>query len=417
MSAVIPPLDLSHPDVWIDPYPIYRHYRESAPVHFVPQAAGSGSELQAGRYIVTRHADVVAGMRHRGLVRNVRSSQWDETKNAIPVEHLALARTCREWVIFTDPPEHGRLRQPINRVCNGVEVSDFREWVADEAGRVAGGLPAAGVVDVVGEYAAVLTSQLVANLLGLLEGMLTQELDTALTCIQMVMSNRYDRDRLSEASAHMARFCEELEKTICKPVEDRAEAMLLEGLLKEAAVSGLPPHQVRSTAILLLMAARDNVRNTIGSAVLNLLRHPPSWEWLRSNLTPEAAANAVEEVLRFEPPVQFMSRHASEDLEFAGAKIQKGQGVTFCLAAANRDPAVYENPEVFDWRREPGKSAAFGFGIHQCPGDRLARIMIEEALKALLTRWDQPRLAIAQDQLAWQKSMVFRGLAVLPVEI
>jgi cytochrome P450 len=370
---------------------------------------------QGARYIFLRHAEVSRGLQMRQMVRHIRRAIWDETRREIPPEHLAYARALRDFVLFNDPPEHARLRQPINRILHGLTTPDFRAWAAAESEALAASLPSTGMVDMVADFATLLTSQMVGQLVGLAEDFPPRELDAAASCIQKVLSNLFEPASMAEASAHVARLEQAIQRRMEAPVPPNGEARLLESILTECRISGLPLHQTRSTAVMLLIAARDNVRSTIGNAVLNLLRHPPAWRELRAE--PALIPAAVEEVLRFEPPVHFVFSHAAEEVELGGVRLPAGMGASFCLASANRDPDAFENPDQFDMHRQPGPQAAFGFGIHRCPGTALARILIEEALKAILQRWPEPSLAVVPAALRWKKSMVFRVLESLPVKV
>lgn len=407
----LPPLDLTHPEVARDPYAVYRRYRQAGPTHYQPPSESS----PVGRHFLLRHADVVEGLQHPRLVRAGRQSLWDETKRKIPPEHLAYARVFREFPLFKDPPEHAYLRRPINHMLKNVTTPGFRDWAGAEAVALAESLPETGTVDVVESYTVVLVSQLIGTLLGAGDDYTHHQMDEAATFIQMVLSNRGDPQRIAEGSTRIAQMELAIQRRMEEPPGSRPDALLLESVLREAGVAGLPPHQIRSTAIFLLMAARDNVRSAIGTAVHCFLRHPGTWQELREN--PGLIPRAVEEVLRYEPIVHFTSRHAAETIEFHGIRIAAGEGVTFALASANRDPDVYANPEQFDMHRAAGPTAAFGFGIHRCPGIALARMMIEEGLRALLARWPEPRLEVPPDQMKWMSSVIFRNLRSLPVRV
>lgn len=407
----LPPLELTHPEVARNPYEIYRRYRELGPVHRVPPQTSGGPS----RYFLMHHADVARWMPHPVMVRSVRQSIWDETRREIPPEHLACARIFREFVLFKDPPEHTRLRQPINRMLKRVSTPTFRGWAAAEAEALAAKLPAEGLFDLMPGYAVTLVSHLVGTLLGAGDDYTHEEMDEAATFIQMLLANRADPQRMTQACALMTRLEQAITLRMNQPAGSRPEAALLESILAEAQVAGLPAHQTRATAIFLLIAARDNVRSALGNAVLCLLRHPGAWQELRDH--PETIPQALEEVLRYEPVVHFMSRHAAAEVEIQGVRIAAGDGVTFGMASANRDPDAYPDPDRFDMHRPAGPTAAFGFGIHRCPGIALARIMIEEGLHALLQRWPALSLAVPPENISWQPSQGFRMMRSLPVQV
>ena len=405
----LPPLDLALPEVARDPYAVYRRYREIGPTHFEPPSKSSPT----GRHFLLRHAHVFEGMRHPLLVRGIRQSLWEESRREIPPEHLAFARVAREFVLYQDPPKHGLLRQPINRMIQNVIQPDFRPWVAEEARRLADTLPRTGTVDLVAGYAQILVSRLIGMLFGADATCTHEEMDEMATFIQLAMGNRYDPRILSGVSARMARMEQFINGHLAAPPASLGEARLLQSILRESRLADLPANQIRSTAIFLILAARDNVRSSIANAVLCFLRHPGTWQHLRE--CPSALSGALDEVLRIEPSVHFVSRHAAADLEIRGCRIAAGEGVTFCLASANRDPDVFEQPDNFDIHRAPGPVATFGFGIHRCPGIALAKVLVEEALKALLAQWRNPTLADSPEHLVWQPSSLFRMAQALVI--
>lgn len=407
----LPPLDLAHPGLMGDPHGIYRAYRELGAVHY----EGPSGAAKTGRYFLLRHADVLAGMNHPLLTRSARRALWAEERREIPPEHRDTARIFRQFVLFKDPPEHDRFRRPVNRILRRTISPGFRPWVAAEAEELAGTLPCEGTLDLVSRFTQVLVSRMIGILLGAGDDCTHQDIDEAATFVLLCMANRFQAERLATANARILQLEEFVRRRMEEPPESRPDAFLLHSIIHEANVSDLSPHEMRATAIFLLIAARDNVRSSLANAVWCLLRHPPTWQDLRRN--PDDVPAAVEEVLRFEPAVHFASRHAAEDLEIAGVRISAGEGVTFGLAAASRDPEVFVHPDRFDPHRSPGPTAGFGFGIHRCPGIGLARILIEEGLRALLARWPDPKLAVSTDQLSWVPSSIFRMLGSLPLRV
>lgn len=408
MRPGIPPLDHAHPDVLPNPYPVYRHYREHDPRHFVPARKPD----VPGRHVLTRAADVFSLMRHKHMVRRVRASLWDEDRRPIPPDQLAYVRVVREWVMFTDPPAHTTLRHAINRALDMGSLDAFRDWVRPVVVALLETIPRRGEVDLIGQIAHPITMRLVTRLLGLRDDEDCGLLDEALTTVLRVASNDFQPEALAHASRSILWMTGVVRRALARPADELTEARWLNRLMGQP---NLTPHQVEAQAVFLLIAGRDNVRSLVGNAVISFLGSGNTWTELRRAGIPLPAA--IREVLRFETPVQFMSRHAAEDIEFEGMIIRKGQGVTFGLASANRDPASFENPDVFDAQRGETKLASFGIGIHRCPGEMIATALAEEVLASLLERWEQPRLLTAYERLPWIKSRTFRGVAALPVRL
>jgi cytochrome P450 len=168
--------------------------------------------------------------------------------------------------------------------------------------------------------------------------------------------------------------------------------------------------ELLATCILLLVAGHETTVNLIGNGALALLRHPEQLEWFRAH--PDQAAGAVEELLRYDPPVQLTARSALEDIELAGERIRRGQVILLLIGAANRDPAVFPDPERLDLTRTPERHLSFGLGIHYCLGAPLARLEGQIAL----TRLCQREVSLA-GEVSYRDNLILRGLATLPVRV
>ena len=175
----------------------------------------------------------------------------------------------------------------------------------------------------------------------------------------------------------------------------------------------LTPQEMYSTCILLLVAGHETTTRLIGNGMYTLLQHEAQLELLKndSELTP----NAVEEMLRYEPPVQLMPRYAGEDIEFFGKKIRKNQMIVPIIGSTNRDPKANENPEVFDITRENVTHVSFGYGIHLCLGLSLARLEAKVAINKLLERF--PHMALAEQNIKWTGTPLVRGVDHLLIDV
>jgi cytochrome P450 len=193
------------------------------------------------------------------------------------------------------------------------------------------------------------------------------------------------------------------------PKDDLVSALVA----AEERGDALSEQEVIATCILLLAAGNETTTNLIGNGMLALLRNPDQLELFRAH--PELAESAVEELLRYDGPVQATARVALEDIEIDGHTINEGQIATCGLAAANRDPAQFVNPDVLDITRKDNRHIAFGFGIHFCLGAPLARAEAQIAFPALLQRF--PRIALTGAEPEWNGNFILRGLKSLPVSI
>jgi len=191
------------------------------------------------------------------------------------------------------------------------------------------------------------------------------------------------------------------------PEEDLLSALIA----AEEQGDTLTEQELLSTCTLLLVAGHETTVNLIANGVLALLRHPDQLDLLRDE--PSFARGAVEEVLRYDPPVQMTVRVALEDMAIGGETIKKGQQAIILLASANRDPAQFPDPERFDIRRQDNHHLSFGHGTHFCVGAPLARLEGEIALRTLVRRLEG--LQLLTEEPEYKENIVLRGLAALPV--
>ena len=237
------------------------------------------------------------------------------------------------------------------------------------------------------------------------------ELGSHLLDLSLGFGNVYDAARLAGASRAMAT----LERWIGEAAQSKRTrpALFLDRLLalqETGMIAG--PAQLSATAILFVQAGQDTTSALIANGILTLLKHPQHIARLIAE--PDFAPQVVEEVLRFESPVQQTIWHASEPLEISGVPVEKGNGVTFLLGAANRDPEVFENPEEFDPTVQRPRTAAFGFGPHACPGADFGRQTAAASLRAFFQKF--PKARLVNETPTWKPLAIFRSVTELFVE-
>ena len=193
---------------------------------------------------------------------------------------------------------------------------------------------------------------------------------------------------------------------------DPQDDLITQLVQAEEAGDRLTTAELRANVNLLFAAGHETTVNLIGNGFYSLLRHPDQWQILRDD--PALIPNAVEEILRFESPVQAVARTVSEPIELSGAALEKNDMVVSLLGAANRDPAVFEDPERLDVTRKDLRPLSFGGGIHFCLGAQLARIEAAVVFETILRRLPDLRL-VDPDHPKWRPSFVLRGLTELPV--
>ncbi len=382
-----------------DPYTLYAEALRNHPVYSHP-GLGAAS--------VFRYADCQAVLRDFEVWSSVFPQQTFE----------ADERLGPPGMIGTDPPQHTRLRSLVNAAFTPRIVRQRTERMAQIAADLVDAALAKGTVDLVEALTYPLPVTMIAEIIGIPaedREQFKQWSDEIVATLGLgLVGAAAGPEEIEAGVARRERMSEYFERLAAirrrEPQED-----LLSGLV-HAEVEGerLSHDELLSMLILLLVAGNETTTTLIGNCVITLLEHPEQLARLRSN--PQLLPNAIEEVLRFSSPVQVDPRCATEDVELHGEKIAKDQVLLCWLGAANRDPAVFEQPEHFDIGRTDNRHLAFGFGTHFCLGSNLAKLEAQTALGALLERTRDFWLATAEP-LPLHPSFVFRSYTAIPLEL
>jgi cytochrome P450 len=326
-----------------------------------------------------------------------------------------LERTYALPAMFADPPEHTRLRGLLSRAFTLRVVESLIPRITlltnQLLDRVAGKEP----FDVIGSIAYALPIATISHLLGM-PSENHEQIHELSEAHAMALSAGAVNDKNREVVERADRLRREWAEYFRKLAEERrtnpGENDLITELVRtHDSTDKLTEYELLATIIGLLFAGHTTTADAIGNAVLALLTHRDQWELLVRE--PSHLESAVEETLRWDPPVQVFLRNALEDTEVAGVKIPKGTTVLAMSGAANRDPEQFPDPERFDITRTPNRHIAFGSGIHFCLGTTLARVQIRTVLGALRERF--PNLTLRSERPAFRMSMAFRGVTRLEV--
>jgi cytochrome P450 len=404
VARAAPDLSLYHlldPAVLADPYTLYRRLRTEDPVHWDPF-------LHA--WVVTRYADVVTVLYRFSASR----TPTPEQLAAIGLDSLApIARVMVRQMLFLDAPAHTRLRSLAAHAFTPRRVAVLREHIADIVERLLDAVTPRGRMDVIADLAAPLPAIVTAEMLGVpVEDHVKLKAWSA-DFAEVLGNFQHNPERaartLRATEALTAYFREAIRAQRACPREG------LIGALLTAEIDGdrLTEDEIVANAIITMVGGQETTTNLIGNGVLSLLRHPAALAELRADgaLMP----SAVEELLRYESPSQHTARLAPEDVELGGKPIRQRQAVIAVMAAGNRDPERFPDPDRLDLRRPDNRHLAFGWGAHFCFGAPLARIEGELALAALVRRF--PGLALEPGLLAWRQNLGLRGLETLPVSL
>ncbi|AKT42542.1 cytochrome P450 [Chondromyces crocatus] len=385
-----------------DPYPTLRRLHDERPVYY-------HEPINAWFLVKYEHCEAVvrdprfSSVRARELLHTLLPAlRGTEGLDALVAQFSRLL-----W--FVDPPRHTQLRSMVNRGFSASAIERMREKIRTVVQRALSRIGDGGEVDVVGDFADPIAIDVLCALFGLPEAdsdvLRAWTSDLGKVAGASWADGTGGTDAKDASSAFAAYLKDLIADRIAHPGEDMV-SRFLEG-------AGSAPEDIEGVidqCYQVIGASYLPTCNQIGNAVLTLLQHPGELQRLRT--TPELFRSAVEEILRFEPSTLTTNRIASEDIELGGERILRGQLVFPVLAGANRDPAVFPEPERFDIGRRGARHLTFSVGPHYCAGGALVRMQLEEALQALLT-FDTWELAGACDFRG--SGLQDRGLATLPV--
>ncbi len=397
--------DSSDPSFQTDPYPTYARMREFAPVHY--RKNENGYEMS----YCFLYGDILDMLR---APYNETVSIGGEVIDGLieqPDSPLhSLARIVSSAMLIKDGPDHARLRGLVNKAFTPRMVESLRSRVTAVADELLAQVVPRGEMDLLTDFAAPLPIIVIAELLGL-----PREDRVRLRHLSDRMATFIDgtirEAGIPEAAKAADQLCAYMERFIEERRRDPKDDLISALVMARDQGDRLNDHELLGTIALILAAGHETTTNLIGNSVLALLRHPDQLDRLRRE--PELIESAVEELLRFDSPVQTTSRIPTRDIEVRGVPIPKGREIGLYLGSANRDPAVFPDPDVLDIGRDKGQHLSFGQGSHFCLGASLARLEGQIALQTLALRL--PRLALATRDLEWRSGIVLRGLKQLPL--
>jgi cytochrome P450 len=383
------------PAVRAEPWGLYARMQRVRPV----------MPTRLGATIVSRHADVTAGLRSRA------TSGVEAWAAAYAADDRTgpFNRLIDSTMLFRDPPDHERLRRLVSRAFTPRRVAELRHAVEAAVDRRLDGLDPLGRADLVDTLAYPVPIDVIADLLGV------PPRDRApLRGWAAALATRLDlspmRDAAGEEAGHRAAVAlSDYLTEVARTPAMRQPGGLLEELVDAASDDRLTEAEAVASAALLLIAGHETTSNLLSAGLLALLRDERALADLRNGAP---ADTAVEELVRHTSPVQLTQRVLLEPADLSGHTVEAGELVVLLVAAANRDESVFADPHRLDLRRSPNPHLAFGTGIHACLGAALARLEAAVALPAILDRW--PRLRL-DGRPRWRPTFVLRGLSSLPV--
>jgi len=382
-----------------DPYSVYHALRAHDPVFLSPW----------GDWYLSRYADVAFALSDRRFSRK-------PPHGANPIsgdirEALSFDRMLARWMLYADPPRHTKLRQLAGKTFTAKFVQSMRPRIQARIDRLLDRVAGQPVIDVVDDLAYPLPLAVISRMLGVPEAdyedlknwsvSLTRGVDTG-----RLAELQQGTQAVDEISAYVRGHIEARKST---PQDDLISSMV-------SAASGhewLVEDDLIANIVLLIWAGHETTKNLICNAVVALLRNPDQLALLTRE--PGLMPSAVDEFLRFDSPVQRIVRWTREDMVLGEHKVPAGQSVVCLLAAANRDPEQFPQPDRLDIQRKGGPNLGFGRGLHHCLGFAIARLEAEIALTSLLARTKQ--WALAAERVVWQPTSSIRAPQHLPLAV
>lgn len=385
-----------------NPHELLDELRENAPVAW-------DSLLQ--RVVLTRAADVEAVLRDRDLMVDGRKAPEGTFMRMVSERRLPSGRVSEPSMLTLDPPDHDRLRALVNKAFTPRAVAAIEPRVREIAAELLDAVEGRDEWDLIGEFSAPLPTIVIAEMLGV-DPHMQKQFKTWSDCVVQSFNPFLGPEKGREIEAAIDDLGAYLRETIAERRANRGDDLITALIDAEENGEQLNDQEIVTMVVLLLLAGNLTTTDLVGNGMLAFLTHRDQWELLKSR--PELLANAVEEMLRFDPPVVQSGRLSLKEMEVGGCPVHAGQTISPMLLAANHDPALNPNPHAFDISREDIHHTSFGGGRRYCLGAPLARLEARVALEALVDRF--PDLQLATDKPQWRNVPVFRGLVALPVK-
>ena len=382
-----------------DPYPLYSRLRNDRPVYW---------DRRFG-WIVSRYNDVASALIDPRL-----SVQRPLPDDPIPIHLQPIADKVRavramqsRWILFSDAPQHTRLRELVEPAFTRPRIAALRVRVQQLVDELLDAVDPESGMDVVDDLAFPLPSTIIAELLGVpvADRQLLREWSHDIVGASILSVTKIERAYASQ-EALVAYLRDLIVERRDKPADD-----LLGVLLQGERAGALSEEEVIGTCVMFLFVGHETTTNLIGNGTLALLRDPAAQQLVRDE--PDLIDSAVEELARYDSPVQVAYRSANEDIELGGAQIANGEHMLLLIGSANRDAERFSDPERLNLTRQPNRHLSYSAGAHYCLGAWLARLECQIALRSLFTRF--PNMRLGSGPIQFRPDILLRGLENLPV--
>lgn len=385
-----------------NPYPIYSALRSLGPIHY---------DARSNLWLVTRHADVTALLRDRRFGRSYlhMATHAEMGRPDEPIEHAPFWHVIRNGMLDREPPDHTRLRNLVSKAFTPRIVEGLRPRIHDIVEKLVNNAEDCSEFDFLATLAEPLPVTVIAELLGIPENDRHQ-----LRPWSSAICGMYELHPAESTAQKAVAACIEFGDYL-RSLSRQRRAFPQDDLISElvhVALAGdhLTEDELIGTCVLLLNAGHEASVNAAGNGLWALFRHPEQLERLRADLS--LIPRAIEELLRFDTPLQLFERWVLEDVNICGVHVPKGAELGLLFGSANRDPAAFHHPDSLDVARDPNPHVSFGAGIHFCIGAALARLEAQILFETTLRRL--PRLQLVSEP-TWKPGFIIRGLKALHV--
>lgn len=390
---------LLDPEVLANPYPLYRELRDNDPVHWDPF-------LHA--WVVTRYNDVLTVLMKYSADRTPTPEQLDDMGIG---ELRPIAQVMVKQMLFMDAPAHTRLRSLCATAFTPARVAALRAHIQEIADRLIHQFAAKGSMEVMADFAGPLPAIVTAEMLGVPVADHEQLKDWSADFAEMLGNFQHNPDRARRVLSSVEGMVNYFAAAIREQERTPRPGLVHSLMTAEVDGSRLTEEEIIANLIVTMVGGQETTTNLIGNGLLSLLRNPDQLELLKSDGA--LIGSAVEELLRYESPSQHTARLAPADVTLGGKMIRKRQAVIAVMAAGNRDPERFPDPDRLDLRRPDNRHLAFGWAAHFCFGAPLARMEGQIAFESILRRL--PNLKLGSERLVWRENLGLRGLKELHV--
>lgn len=390
---------LLEPEVLANPYPLYRKLRSEDPVHW---------DRFLHTWVVTRYPDVLNVLHSFSAER----TPTPEQLTAMGLSGLnAIAKVMVKQMLFMDAPAHTRLRGLASVAFTPQKVRVLKGHIQEIADNLLDRVQARGQMDMIADFAAPLPAIVTAEMLGVPTEDHSDLKRWSADFAEMLGNFQHNPDRIPRVLESTNNLTNYFRDAIAKMRDHPREGLIHSFMTAELDGDRLSEEEIVANCIVTMVGGQETTTNLIGNGLLTLMRNPEQLARLRDD--PALVPSGVEELLRYESPSQHTGRIAREDVEMGGKQIRKGQAVMAIMAAANRDPERFPQPDELILDRADNKHVAFGWSSHFCFGAPLARMEGQIAFETILRRL--PKLELVPGPLTWRTNSGLRGLTALPV--